>query len=88
MYTGVFVLQQRLPLYAYQLCNNNILNFLYNFRAISIINHPLLSTIRTVISTLTCTSMASNSTNDSGRTSTSKSTITALIVRGIKCVIN
>ena len=33
--------------------------------AISIINHTLLSTIRAVISTLTCTSMASNSTSDS-----------------------
>ena len=32
---------------------------------ISIINHTLQSTIRAVISTLTCTSMVSNSTNDS-----------------------
>ena len=33
--------------------------------AISIINHTLLSTIRAVISTLTCTNVASNSTSDS-----------------------
>ena len=32
---------------------------------ISIINHTLLSTIRAAIGTLTCTSMASNSTSDS-----------------------
>ena len=32
---------------------------------ISIINHTLPSTIMAVISTLTCTSMASNSTSDS-----------------------
>ena len=32
---------------------------------ISMINHTLLSTIRAVIDTLTCTSMASNSTCDS-----------------------
>ena len=32
---------------------------------ISIIYHTLLSTIRAVIGTLTCTSMASNSTSDS-----------------------
>ena len=32
---------------------------------ISIINHTLLSTIRAVIGTLTCTSMASNSTSNS-----------------------
>ena len=32
---------------------------------ICIINHTLLSIIRAVISTLTCTSMASNSTSDS-----------------------
>ena len=32
---------------------------------ISIINHTLLSTIRSVISTLTCMSMASNNTSDS-----------------------
>ena len=31
----------------------------------SIINHTLPSTIRAVIGTLTCTSMASNSTSDS-----------------------
>ena len=67
----------------------------YNYKddAISIINHTLLSTIRAVIGTLTCTSMASNSTSDSelvllGCTSTSKSTVTALLVRGLKCVIN
>ena len=34
-------------------------------RGKEIINHILLSTIRAVISTLTCTSMASNSTSDS-----------------------
>ena len=32
---------------------------------VSMINHTLLSTIRAVISTITCTSMASNSTSDS-----------------------
>ena len=32
---------------------------------ISIVNHTLLSTVRAVIGTLTCTSMASNSTSNS-----------------------
>ena len=32
---------------------------------IGIINHTLLNTIRAVVGTLTCTSMASNSTRDS-----------------------
>ena len=59
---------------------------------ISIINHTLQSTIRAVISTLTCTSMVSNSTSDSEcylavRVHV-KVLITALIVRGLKCVIN
>ena len=58
-----------------------------------IINHTLLRTIGAVISTLTCmSSMASNSTSNGehflGCTSTSKSTVVALIVRGLKCVIN
>ena len=46
--------------------------------SISIINHTLLSTIRAVIGTLTCTSMASNSTSDSEcywAASTIKSTV-------------
>ena len=59
---------------------------------ISIINHTLPSTIRAVISILTCTSMASNSMNDIasaiGRMSTCKSTVAALIIRGLKCVDN
>ena len=42
------------------------------------INHTLLSTIRAVIGTLTCTSMASNSTSDSEVVH--KSTVIALIV--------
>ena len=42
------------------------------------INHTLLSTIRAVIGTLTCTSMASNSTSDSE--AVHKSTVIALIV--------
>ena len=50
------------------------------------INHPLLSTIRAVIGTLTCTNMASNSTSDSK--AVRKSTVIALIVRGLECVIN
>ena len=37
----------------------------YLLHGISIINHTLQSTIRAVISTLTCTSMVSNSTSDS-----------------------
>ena len=37
----------------------------FSIGLISIVYHTLLSTIRAVISTLTCTSMASNSTNDS-----------------------
>ena len=42
------------------------------------INHTLLSTIRAVIGTLTCTGMASNSTSDSE--AVHKSTVIALIV--------
>ena len=45
-----------------------------------IINHTP-STIRAVISTLTCMSMASTSTNKN-------SVATVIIVRGLKCVIN
>ena len=63
---------------------------------ISIINHTLQSTIRAVISTLTCTSMVSNSTSDSEcylavRVHDNvivRVLTTALIVRGLKCVIN
>ena len=60
---------------------------------VSIINHTLPSTIRAVISTLTCMSMASDSTSDSeyvlfARMSTSKSIVATLIVQGLKCVIN
>ena len=49
---------------------------------IIIINHTLSSTITEVISTLTCKSMASNITPVS--ISTSKSTVAALDVRGLK----
>ena len=53
---------------------------------ISMINHTvtLSSTIRAVISTLTCMNIACNSTSDSEY----KSTVAALIVRGKKCVVN
>ena len=56
----------------------------------SIINHTLHSTIRAIISTPTCTSMASNSTSDSEcyfAIQECKSTVAILIVRGLKCVI-
>jgi hypothetical protein len=61
--------------------------------AIGIINHTLLSIIRPAISTLTCTSKASNRTRDSEcylalRVHVRVYTVAALIVRGLKCVIN
>ena len=45
-------------------CNILVVNSMAKY-AICIINHTLPSTIRAVISTLTCTSMASNSTSNS-----------------------
>ena len=61
-----------------------IINYTY------LITHP--STIREVISTLMYTSTVSNSMSNSecyfGCMSTRKSTVAALIIRGLKCVIN
>ena len=57
-----------------------------------IINHILPRTVIAVTGTLPCMSKASNSMSNSecyfGRTSASKSTVAALIVRRLKCVIN
>ena len=51
-----------------------------------VINHTLPSTIRAIVSTLTCTSMASDSMSAIWHYEY-KSTVAALIVRGLKCVI-
>ena len=56
----------------------------YTSRRISIINHTLPSTIRAVIGTLTCMSMASNSTSDSYILGHMSTTVAALIVQGLK----
>ena len=60
---------------------------------ISIINHTLPSTIRAVISTHTCMSMAGNSTSDSKcylaiRVQVRVTVAALIIVRGSKCVID
>ena len=55
-----------------------------------IINHTVQSTMKALISTLTCTSTASNRPSDKEiiRLSTNMSTVAALIVRGTECVLN
>ena len=56
---------------------------------ISIINHTLPSTIRAVIGTLACTSMASNSTSNSECYLAARIQVRVLLLPNcLKCVIN
>ena len=71
-------------------------NYIDENPLISIINHTLLKIIRAVIGVILPVSLTSNSTSDSkllfGRTSKStfihKNTVTALIIQGLKAIID